>query len=138
MKKNKTVWIVIVCIVVVCLALFAWWKSAYMIDVSQVENISFGNSPASEAFSEEDTAKFILLFNLARYKGKDIGYGTTPELEMSVYFHDGRCLSVSEYGDHNFFVVYRADGKSQSSQGYFIESKMLDDFVWKLAAEMAE
>ena len=78
----------------------------------------------------EDAHKFMKLFNEAKYKGEDIGYGTTPQYGVTVYFRDGSSLAIEEYGDHYFCVRRRV--ADRYSKGYFIESRKLDEFVAEL------
>lgn len=129
MKKSRIVWIgAVLCIVALCASLFAYWTSFHKIDPDKVEIIRFGNDPVSEVFGEEDTAKFIKLFNAARYKEEDIGYGTTPDIMVCVYFHDGSYMIINEYGNGNFHVSVR-NGDGDPVDNYFVNSKVLQAFA---------
>ncbi len=124
MKKN--VWI-IVGIVVLCIVLIvAFWPSRHRINPNQVERIAVPGGP----HSEEDTERFIELFNKATYKGTDIGYGTTPEYHCEVYLTDGSYLLIHQYGGPNFRVNHYVN--EQETSDYFIESRQLADFISEL------
>ena len=99
----------------------------------QVEKIGAPGGP----LNEEETQKFIKLFNTASYKGKDIGYGTTPELGFTATFRDGSKLYVQDYGG-DIFVVFRVTNDPYANKNqYFVESKQLRQFMEELAAKEA-
>ena len=113
-------------IFVLCVVLVVALRPVHGIDIKQVERIGAPGGP----HSREDIEKFVELFNEAEYKGKDIGYGTTPDWYVSVYFVDGDYLLIHQYGGYNFLVVRYFDGIQAGS--YFIQSQQLFEYIKEL------
>lgn len=124
MKKYVKVLLIAVLIVaVICVCAYSYLGPYARIDPDQVQKIS---APGG-SLNESDTKRFINLYNTAKYRGDDIGYGTTPDRGFTVYFNDERYLRVQEYGNHNFSVF-----DSCNEKWYFIESKGLFEFLLEL------
>lgn len=99
-------------------ALYPHW-----INADQVERISV----SGESCSREHLERFVELFNGAKYKGEDIGYGTTTEWSVGVYFTDGTYFLVHEYGNYNF-MVNRYKGVERV-ETFFVNSRELYEFL---------
>ena len=98
----------------------------HRINADHVERIGAPGGP----HSREDIEKFVELFKDAEYKGKDNGYGTTPDWHVGVYFVDGNYLLIHQYGGYNFLVVRYFDGIKAGS--YFIQSQQLFEYIQEL------
>ena len=83
----------------------------------------------SDDFECKSADAFVKLFNSAKYKGTDIGYGTTPVCRIEVNYDDGSTLLVYEYKGHNYSVSY---GSGDDKVEYYVNSEELDAFVWEL------
>lgn len=131
MKKSRIGLILsLLCIIVLCGSLFSRCGRFYRINADQVKSIIFSvNTSPGYDLNEEDSEMFIKLFNSAKYKGTDIGYGTTPVCRIEVNYYDGRTLLVYEYEGHNYSVSY---GSGDDKVEYYVNSEELDAFVWEL------
>ena len=123
MKKK----LVIAGILMLCIVLIVVLWPTHRINAKQVESISAGGQHSSQ----QDIKKFVKLFNAAKYKGKDVGYGTTPEWVVGVHFIGGNYILLHRYGNYNFLIVHYVDGK-QTDETYFINSQKLYEFILEL------
>ena len=97
------------------------------IDMFEVEEIANGK------WTLDQTAKFVKLFNDAKYAGETDGSGGTPELIIHVGFYDGSYLLIAEFNGigRDFEVSLRGEDHKEIAS-YYIASDELFDYVWTL------
>lgn len=135
---KKKIWIIAGAVVLCILIVINIGMFSRRINVDQVDKVQFGNNPMSEGFSTEDTAKFIKLFNSARYAGEGTGEGGTPEIQVYVYYRDGSYLIISEFsGKGRDFEVSLHNASGNQKDWYYLSSKELDEFVLEMMAKVS-
>lgn len=136
MKKSKIVFVVCaLCIAALCLVLFVHWRNLHKIDADQVEKIQLGNTchQSVEVLNAEDTAKFIELFNFAKYAGKANGEGGTPDWTVSVYYRDGSYLTISEFGSAGSTCEVTLRNADRGKKvWYYVKSEELRAFILEM------
>lgn len=124
LKRAIALSVATLCIVILCVSLFAYWRSLHRITPDQVVKIS---APGGQLDAEE-TEQFLKLFNAAKYKGKDIEYGTTSDAGFSVYLQNETIIRIEAYGNDSFWVHPVIAGHHVKDDSYYIESKELYAF----------
>jgi hypothetical protein len=118
--KSKKRLIILCVLLVITIGIWAAVTFPYpqQIQADQVEKVV---GPGGQ-LDAKDAEKLIRLFNTAKYRGNDLGYGTTDEGAFSVHFKDGSILHIRNYGGKNYWVVLQKDGKYLKNNSYFIKS----------------
>ena len=124
--KSKKRLIILCVLLVITIGIWAAVTFPYpqQIQADQVEKVV---GPGGQ-LDAKDAEKLIRLFNTAKYRGNDLGYGTTDEGAFSVHFKDGSILHIRNYGGKNYWVVLQKDGKYLKNNSFFITSDKLRDF----------
>ena len=141
MKKSKIVWIVsALCVVALCVSLFAFWASFHKIDSDEVEKIVLVvQHTKGYELSASDLERFIRLYNTSIYKGEGTGEGGTPDIQVFVYYQDGSRLIISEFAfKGRDFEVSLRDVNGKKKAWYYVSSKALVAFVSELVDEYCE
>ena len=121
-------------IVFLCVSLFTACQRFERIEASQVERIVVWTHLVEECeLNEDDSAKFIELFNSSKYEGKESDFGTTPEFGIYIYVRDGTYLYVTDFpcGGMDFEVSLH-DSDRNEKEHYFITNEELYAFVLEL------
>ena len=56
-----------------------FWVDRYKLNADKIDRISLGNASTVPVLNEEETAKFLKLFNAADYAGEDTGEFLCPK-----------------------------------------------------------
>jgi len=107
-------------------------KEIERIEEQQVEKISIWTHTIERyELNAEDSAKFIELYNAAKYAGEATGEGGTPEFGIHVSFRDGTQLYVNDF--YGKFEVWLDDADGDKKEWHYIGSNDLYNFVSELA-----
>ena len=121
-------------IVILCVSLFTACQRFERIEASQVERIVVWTYIDEECeLNEDDSAKFIELFNSSKYEGKESDFGTTAEFGICVYFRDGAYLRANDFACGGMdFEVSLHDSDGNEKEHYYITNEELYTFVLEL------
>lgn len=130
---KKKLWI-IAGVLVLCIVLGVFfWVDRYKLNADKIDRISFGNASTAPVLNEEETAKFIELFNAADYAGEGTGEGCTPDWSVYVYCKDGSHYLISEFckAGGMLEVSHRYPGEGTKAW-FYVQSTEFYDFILEM------
>lgn len=129
------------CVLTLCVLLFAKHINMYKIDSDQVEKITiwYYLSDGEQELNAHDAETFIKLFNKAKYGGQGTGEGGTPEYGLVVYYVDGSYLRINDFRrmGRNFEVSLH-DANGHKKDWYYMNSQDLYEFVSEMVNHAGE
>ena len=136
-KRWKTSIFVTLFVIILLVSLLTACQKIQKVEKNQVEKITaWTHNTVKYELNEEDSAKFIELYNVSKYEGKGTGEGGTPNFGITVYFFDGAYLRVNDFYGKLEVWLYDADGDEK--EWYYISSNELYNYVSELANKIDE
>ena len=138
MKKHcKTSIFFTLFVIILLVSLLTACQKIQKVEKNQVEKITaWTHNTVKYELNEEDSAKFIELYNVSKYEGKGTGEGGTPNFGITVYFFDGAYLRVNDFYGKLEVWLYDADGDEK--EWYYISGNELYNYVSELANKIDE
>ncbi len=105
------------------------------INESKIKSIEiYGYTGRHETLSEDETKKFIELFNSVSQGIVPRGEIVSPDARVDVYFQNGEEMSFAFYGkDYTLLDVRAYDKDGEQDDYYHFHSNELRDFVYEMA-----
>lgn len=140
MKKNRAPSLFsVLLIILLCVSMLAACKRIKPIQENQVARIvvwAYSYGEKQYELPSGDASRFIEIFNSSKYEGAGTGEGGTPEFGIRVYFRDGSCLHITDFGGFRKFEVFQCDPGGRNRDWYYVSSEALTAFASEMAKKI--